>query len=86
MILKAISLLTIKPNACEKFKVIFGQHHLEDQFELYQEILKELESQFSLAFIEERMFGFIYLLQMIHIRQKQNKWVQYKSIRILLAF
>lgn len=79
LILKAISLLSIKPNAREKFKLIFNEHHEEDQFELYQRILRELENRFSFVFIEERLFEFIYLLQMIHIRQKQGKWVKIYS-------
>lgn len=76
LILKAISLLAIRPNARGKFKAILQKHLLPDKFDAYQQVLKKLENQFSLAFIEERMFDFIYLLQMIHIRQKQNKLVQ----------
>lgn len=76
LVLKAISLLSMKPNARQKFRFIFEQHQLEDQFESYMQVLKEFENQYSLIFIEERMFGFVYLLQMVHLRQGQNKWVQ----------
>lgn len=76
LMLKAISLLSISPNARGKFRSIFQEHQLPDQFEAYQRVLRNLEKQFSLSFIEERLFDFIYLLQMIHIRQRQNKWVR----------
>lgn len=76
LVLKAISLLSISPNARGKFRSIFHGHQLNDQFEDYQRVLRNLEKQFSLSFIEERLFDFIYLLQMIHIRQRQNKWVR----------
>lgn len=76
LMLKAITLLSIRPNAREKFRAIFHQHQLQDRFDDYQQVLRNLERQFSLTFIEERMFDFIYLLQMIHIRQTQNKLVR----------
>lgn len=76
LMLKAISLLSIRPNAREKFRAIFHQHQLEDRFHVYRQVLKNLEKQCSLTFIEERMFDFIYLLQMIHNRQSQNKLVR----------
>jgi ascorbate PTS system EIIA or EIIAB component len=76
LMLKAISLLSISPNARGKFRSIFHEHQLNDQFEDYQRVLLNLEKQFSLTFIEERLFDFIYLLQMIHVRQRQNKWVR----------
>lgn len=75
LMLKAISMLTIKPQVHEKFNFIFQHHQLDNQFDHYQYILKKLERQYSLMFTEERMVEFIYLLQMIHIRQQQKKWV-----------
>lgn len=76
LMLKAVSLLSIKPNAREKFRTIFHQQKLEDRFDDYQQVLKNVEKQFSLTFIEERMFDYIYLLQMVHFRQTQNKNVR----------
>ncbi|MFK4997098.1 helix-turn-helix domain-containing protein [Bacillus sp. N9] len=75
LMLKAISMLTIKPHAEETFKFIFHQQQLKDQFDHYQQVLKEFEQQYSLVYIEERMGEFIYLLQMVYIRQQQQKWV-----------
>ncbi|KAA0965522.1 BglG family transcription antiterminator [Sporosarcina sp. ANT_H38] len=75
LMLKAISLLKVKPNAHEKFTFIFQQQQFENQYVHYQQILKDFERQYSFTFIEERLDEFSYLLQMIHIRQQQQKWV-----------
>ncbi|WP_338652561.1 BglG family transcription antiterminator [Sporosarcina psychrophila] len=75
LMLKAISILKVKPHAHEKFTFIFQQQQFENQYDLYQQILKDFEQQYSFTFIEERLDEFIYLLQMIHIRQQQQKRV-----------
>ncbi|WP_203247380.1 BglG family transcription antiterminator [Sporosarcina beigongshangi] len=75
LILKAISALKTKPYAHEKLTFIFHEQRFENQFDIYQQVLKELEQHYSLKFIEERLVEFIYLLQMLHIRQQQMKWV-----------
>lgn len=75
LMLKAISMLKIKSHAHEKFTFIFQQQQLENQYDYYQEVLKEFEQQYSITFIEDRLDEFIYLLQMVHIRQQQQKRV-----------
>lgn len=76
LMLKAISMLKIKSYAHEKFTFIFQQQQLQNQYDNYQQVLKDFEQQYSFAFTEDRLDEFIYLLQMIHIRQQQQKRVQ----------
>lgn len=75
LILKAISMLKVKSHAYEKFTFIFQQQQLENRYDYYQDVLKTLEQQYAITFIEERLDEFIYLLQMVHIRQQQQKRV-----------
>ncbi|MFJ7936045.1 BglG family transcription antiterminator [Sporosarcina sp. NPDC096371] len=76
LMLKAISMLKGKPHAHEKFTFIFQQQQFDNQYDLYQQVLKDFEREYSFTFIEERLDEFIYLLQMVHIRQQQQKWVR----------
>lgn len=76
LMLKAISTLKIKSYAHEKFTFIFQQQQLQNQYDNYQQVLKDFEQQYSFAFTEDRLDEFIYLLQMVHIRQQQHKRVQ----------
>ncbi|MCZ2258618.1 BglG family transcription antiterminator [Sporosarcina sp. G11-34] len=75
LMLKSISLLNVKSHAYEKLTFIFHQQQLENKFDYYQEILRDFEQQYEITFIEERMDEFIYLLQMVHVRQQQEKRV-----------
>ncbi|SDN61408.1 transcriptional antiterminator, BglG family /transcriptional regulator [Psychrobacillus sp. OK028] len=76
LMLKAISMLKIKSYAHEKFTFIFEQQQLQNQYDNYQQVLKDFEQKYSFTFTEDRLDEFIYLLQMIHIRQQQQKRVQ----------
>ncbi|WP_172371617.1 BglG family transcription antiterminator [Sporosarcina jiandibaonis] len=75
LMLKAISMLKVKSHAHEKFTFIFHQQQLENQYDYYQTVLRDFEQQYSITFIEERLDEFIYLLQMVHVRQQQQKRV-----------
>ncbi|KXG08934.1 Transcriptional regulator ManR [Anoxybacillus sp. P3H1B] len=79
LMLKCISMFSSHPSKHEIFEYLFRKQGHQDQFAAYEKHLKNVEKAFHLTFIEERMFDFIYLLQMIHIRQHQQKWVQIHS-------
>lgn len=79
LILKCISIFSSHPRKYDILQYLFIQQDYQDQFLLYKANIKEMERRFHLTFIEERMFEFIYLLQMIHIRQRNQKWVQIHS-------
>jgi ascorbate PTS system EIIA or EIIAB component len=79
LMLKCISMFSSHPHKHEILEYLFTQHNYQNKFDIYEKKLKEMEQAFNLTFIEERMFDFIYLLQMIHIRQHQQKWVQIHS-------
>ncbi|MBM7585747.1 transcriptional antiterminator/mannitol/fructose-specific phosphotransferase system IIA component (Ntr-type) [Bacillus pakistanensis] len=74
--LKCISVLSLNPLAKEMLTSIFKQSGNKDDYLSYERVLMEVKKHYTLDFIEERMFEFISLLQMVHIRQQQNKWVQ----------
>lgn len=74
--LKCISMFSSHPKKHEILRHLLRKHGYEDRFQLYEGKLREIGASFGLTFIEERLFDFLYLLQMIHIRQRQKKWVQ----------
>ncbi|WAA09740.1 BglG family transcription antiterminator [Fervidibacillus albus] len=79
LILKCISLFSSHPRKDEILNFIFFAHNLEDEYANYEKKMIQLAKQYQLTFIEGRMFEFIYLLQMIHIRQKEEKFIQIYS-------
>ncbi|MCP3740124.1 BglG family transcription antiterminator [Rossellomorea sp. BNER] len=74
--LRCISIVSLNPLAKEMLTSIFKKSGNENDYLSYERALMEVKKQYKLDFIEERMFEFIHLLQMVHIRQNQNKWVQ----------
>ncbi|WAA12081.1 BglG family transcription antiterminator [Fervidibacillus halotolerans] len=79
LILKCISLFSSHPRRGEILSFVFFAHNLEDQYAKYEKKMIQLATQYHLTFIEGRMFEFIYLLQMVHIRQKEKKYIQIYS-------
>jgi len=80
LILKCISLFSSHPARHKIFEYLLLDHGYKDEFEWYKKKLMEFDKiRVVTGTIPERLFDFIYLLQMIHIRQDQNKWVQIHS-------
>lgn len=76
LILKCISLWSSQEFSKEKLSYVFNRQGFSLQYLNDIKKIKKIEEAYQLKFIEERMSDFIYLLQMLSIRQKQNKWVQ----------